>query len=196
MRIRTIAIIMGALLLVAQMAQTQETSQVERKGFVFGTSLGIAHSNITFPNTSENFTDLALDLKIGYMINPRLALLLTSNVSIYDYSGLGRDRKRDFGVLSPSVKYWLHNRLWILGGIGIGGDNPVFWDIKNPDADSLETQYYSGLGLVASTGYELFQLNNQLIIDIKGRAMYRKLKIQEENNSGFSFGLLLGINFY
>jgi len=60
---------------------------------------------LRFPDESESFSDLGIDLKVGYMINTNLAILLTSIVSIYDYTGFGRDRKRDFGVLAPSIQY-------------------------------------------------------------------------------------------
>lgn len=195
MRLKTI-IIVTCTVLSFQYSQAQEASSFQRKGFVIGTSLGFANTNLKFPAKSENFSNLGLDFKIGYMINPRLALLLTSNVSIYDYSGFGRNRKRDFGVLAPSVQYWLNKKLWLLGGIGIGGDNPVFWDIKSPDEDPLETKYFSGFGFVSSIGYELFRLNNNLVVDIKARVMYRNVKLQEGDTTGLSYGILMGINFY
>ncbi len=195
MKINSIVLAICAICFT-QTINAQEASDFQRKGILFGTSVGLANSKLNFPDNSEMQTDLGMDLKVGYMLNPRLAILLTSNVSIYDYSGFGRDRKRDFGVLSPSIQYWLKDKLWILGGIGIGGDNPVFWDIENPDIEPLETTYYSGLGLVASAGYELYQSNNNFTIDIKGRIMYRKVNLQEGNTIGISFGILVGINFY
>jgi len=178
------------------LTDAQESQPIEKKGFIFGTSFGIANSGLKFPSMSQRFTDLGLELKIGYRLNPKLAILLNSNISIYDYSGLGRDRKRDFGVLSPSIQYWISDKLWLLGGIGIGGDNPVFWDIQSPDTDPLETKYYSGLGIVSSIGYEVFRINKKIIIDLKLRAMYRKVELQEGNTSGFSYGVLAGLNLY
>ena len=174
----------------------QENQIFERKGFVFGASLGEATTNLTFPDKMQNDIDLAIDLKIGYMIKPQIAILLTSTVSIYDYSGFGRNRKRDFGVLAPALQYWLSNRFWVQGGLGIGGDNPVFWDIENPDNDALETKYYSGLGLMTSVGYEIYRSKKNFTIDVKVRAMYRNVDLQEGNTSGFSYGILVGCNFY
>ena len=182
--------------LFSQTIGAQVKTDFKRQGLVFGTSLGLANSKLDFPDRSEMQTDLGIDLKIGYMVKPRIAILLMSNVSIYDYSGFGRDRKRDFGVLSPSIQYWLKDKLWLLGGIGIGGDNPVFWDIENPDTEPLETKYYSGLGIVGSAGYELFQSNDNFTIDIKGRIMYRTVSLQEGDTTGISYGILVGFNFY
>lgn len=195
MRFKIILLAMCSIFF-AQTIVAQVKTDFQRKGFVFGTSLGIANSKLDFPDKSEMQTDLGIDLKIGYMLNPRIAILLMSNVSIYDYSGFGRDRKRDFGVLSPSIQYWLKDKYWISGGIGIGGDNPVFWDIENPDIEPLETKYYSGLGIFGSAGYELFQSKNNFTIDIKGRIMYRKVSLQEGGTTGISYGILVGFNFY
>jgi len=195
MRLKPIAIFFYIVFLTQNLLG-QENSKFQRKAFIFGTSFGVANSNLKFPDRSGNQTDIGLDLKVGYMLNSRLAILLTSNVSIYDYSGFGRDRKRDFGVLAPSLQYWVKDKLWLLSGLGIGGDNPVFWDIENPDTDPLESKYFSGLGFVASVGYELFQSNRNFTIDIKGRLMYRNVNLQEGDTTGTSYGILVGINFY
>jgi len=173
-----------------------QDNQFTRKGFVFGTSTGAAFSSLTFPNKKQAQFNLGLDFKLGYMIKPNLALLFTSNVSIYNYSGFGRNRQRDFGILAPSVQYWVNDKLWLLGGIGIGGDNPVFWDIKKPDLNPLETKYYSGVGIVSALGYELFQSKKNLAIDLKAKFMYRNVKLQEGKTNGVSVGLLVGINLY
>lgn len=137
----------------------------------------------------------ALDAKLGYLINPDFALLLTTNVSVYDYSGFGRNRKRDFGVLAPAVQYWLNDQFWILGGVGLGGDNPVFWDIRNPDNDPLETKYYPGLGIVSAVGYEIYQ-RKSFAIDLKAKITYRNVRLQEGKTNGVSFAFLLGVNLY
>ena len=195
MRFKTIATIICTILLM-QTGNTQEEAGFQRKGFVFGLSIGESTSSLTFPDKSVDQTNLGLGFKIGYMLDPNWAILLTSNVSIYDYSGFGRDRKRDFGVLAPSVQYWVSNKLWLLGGFGMGGDNPVIWDIKDVDNDPLETKYYAGLGLVASVGYEIYRSKTNFTVDVKLRTMYRKVEMQEGNTTGFSYGVLLGINFY
>ena len=175
----------------------QEDKAIHRKGFVFGTSYGTGYSILKFPDNGQGELGFALDVKLGYMIKPDIALLLTTNVSIYDYSGFGRDRKRDFGILAPSIQYWLNDKFWLLGGIGLGGDNPVFWDIdfENVDNDPLETKYYNGLGLVTAVGYEFYQRKN-VTLDLKTKISYRNVEMQEGKTNGVSFALLLGINFY
>lgn len=175
----------------------QGDKSIQRKGFVFGTSYGTGYTILNFPDKNQSELGFALDVKLGYMIKPDLALLLTTNVSIYDYSGFGRDRKRDFGILAPSIQYWVNDKFWLLGGIGLGGDNPVFWDIdfENVDNDPLETKYFNGLGLVTAVGYEIYQRKN-MALDVKTKISYRNVEMQEGKTNGVSFALLLGINFY
>ena len=183
------------LLGISTLSYSQTEKNIKRKGIVFGTSYGFGSIFQSFPNKKQNDVDLALELKLGYMLQSNLALLISSNVSVYNYSGFGRNRKRDFGILAPSVQYWINNKLWILGGIGLGGDNPVFWDIKNPDTDSLETKYYSGSGLVTAVGYEIYQKSN-FALDLKIKVSYRNVEMQEGKTDGLAVAILLGINFY
>lgn len=182
-------------LMFCQNAFSQSDNTIQRKGFVFGTSYGTGYSVLKFPDKNQSELGFALDLKIGYMIKPNLALLLSTNVSIYDYSGFGRDRKRDFGILAPAAQYWINDKFWVLGGIGLGGDNPVFWDIKNADTDPLETKYYNGLGFIVATGYEVYQRKN-FAVDLKGKVSYRNVEMQEGKTNGVSFAFLVGINLY
>lgn len=187
--ITTILLVSFTILCHAQDEQT-----FKRKGFVFGTSIGISSSIQSFPNKSQNDIDFGFDLKLGYMIKPTLAILLTSNVSGYEYSGIGRTRKRDFGVLAPSIQYWFKERFWLLGGIGLGLDAPIFFDIKNPETNKVETEYHNGLGLVVAIGYEIYQ-GKKITFDLKARMTYRNVNITEGKTKGISPSLLVGINF-
>lgn len=189
------AIITILLLSFTIVSYAQNEQAIIKKGFVFGTSIGISNSIQSFPNTSQNDIDFGLDFKLGYMIKPNIAILLTSNVSGYEYSGIGRTRKRDFGVLAPSLQYWFKERFWVLGGIGLGLDAPVFFDIKDPETNKEDIEYYSGLGIVGAIGYDIYQVKN-FVIDLKARITYRNVNITEGKTSGVSPSLLIGINFY
>ena len=173
----------------------QKNDTFVRKGFIFGLSSGAAYSNINFPNKTARSIDFALDAKVGYMLKPNLAMLVITNVSIYNYEGFGRSRKRDFGLLALGMQYWIKPKLWLLAGLGLGGDNPVFFDIKNPETDPLETKYYNGIGLVAAVGHEIYQRNN-FAIDVKTKLTFRDVKMLEGNTNGWSFSILLGCNLY
>lgn len=188
-------IVTVCLIGIASFSYSQNKEIINRKGFIIGTSIGVSHSIQSFPNKSQNNTDFGFDLKFGYMVKPKIALLVTSNVSGYDYIGIGRPRKRDFGVLAPTIQYWLGDRFCGLVGIGLGIDAPVFFDIEDPENHKEETQYHIGLGTVLAIGYEFYQ-GKKIAIDFKARITYRNVNITEGKTTGVSPSILIGINFY
>lgn len=171
----------------------QTTTDITRKGVVFGIASGIANSNLNFPSKNQNNTNLALNWKIGYSLNPKLALLLNGSVSIYEYDLTDRKRLRDFGGIFASGQYFITNRFWTLAGIGLGTDAPVFYDLE-PE-NEIETKYYFGFGAISSIGYEIFQKKN-FSIDLQARINYSHVKLPIGNTGGFTTALLLGINLY
>lgn len=171
----------------------QSKNENQRKGLVFGFSTGIANSNLNFPTKNQNNTNLALNWKIGYMLNPKLAVLLNGAVSIYEYDLSDRKRLRDFGGVFASTQYFVSDKLWILGGIGIGTDAPVFYDLK-PE-NEIETKYYSGIGAVSSIGYEIYRKKN-FALDLQARINYSSVSLPIGKTNGFTTAILLGINFY
>ena len=179
------------LLNISAIAQTK--TDTTRKGIVFGISSGIANSNLIFPSKVQNNTNLALNWKIGYMLNPKLALLLNGAVSIYEYDLSDRKRLRDFGGVFVSSQYFVSDKLWILGGVGVGTDAPVFYDIK--PKNTIETKYYSGFGAISSVGYEIFRRKN-FALDLQARINYSSVNLPIGKTNGFTTALLLGINFY
>lgn len=184
-----ILLFFGLLFSISTIAQTDAT----RKGFVFGFSTGIANSNLKFPSKNQNNTNLAINWKVGYMLNPKLALLLNGAVSVYDYDLSDRKRLRDFGGVFASTQYFLSDKFWVLGGIGIGTDAPVFYDLK-PE-NEVETKYYSGIGLISSIGYEIYRKNN-FALDLQARINYNNVNLPIGKTSGLTTGLLIGVNFY
>lgn len=171
----------------------QTKNETKRKGLVFGTSIGIANSNLNFPTKNQNNTNLALNWKVGYMLNPKLAILINGAVSIYEYDLTDRKRLRDFGGVFASAQYFATDKIWVLGGIGIGTDAPVFYDLK-PE-NTVETKYYSGLGLVSTVGYEFYRKKN-FALDLQARINYSSVNLPIGKTNGFTTALLLGINFY
>jgi hypothetical protein len=171
----------------------QSENQILRKGVVFGLSTGIANSTIHFPIKNQNNTNLAINWKVGYMLNPKLAVLLNGAVSIYEYNLSERKRLRDFGGVFASAQYFITDKFWALGGVGVSTDAPVFYDVK-PE-NTLETNYYSGIGVITSVGYEIYRYKN-FAIDLQARINYSKVNLPIGNTTGFTTALLVGINFY
>lgn len=181
------------LLAYSTIANAQNEPSNYRSGILIGTSVGISSLNLKFPAQSLTNNGPALNWKVGYSLNPKFAIVLNGSVSIYNYNSIGRPRKRDFGGVFPSVQYWISERFWFLGGVGLGTDAPVFYDIKPENKDELK--YHTGFGLISSVGYEIYGTKN-FTIDIQAKIGYSSVNLPEGKTNGFSTGLLLGINFY
>lgn len=176
-------------------AAAQSSSSIERKGFVIGASLGAANAWHRFPSTTQHTFDFAFGLKAGWMAAHRTAILLSSSVTGYDYSGTGRARKRDFGIVAPSVQQWINEKAWIMGGAGLAVDAPVFFDIRDAEESEWETKYFTGFGFVISAAYEMLQ-KKSWAINLEARCTYRNVRLHEGRSTGISPGLLVGVSFY
>ena len=171
----------------------QNKEEINREGFMFGFSTGIANSRLNFPSKNQNNTNLALNWKVGYMLNPKLAVLINGAVSVYEYDLSDRKRLRDFGGVFASAQYFTTDKFWVLGGIGIGTDAPVFYDLK--PKNTVETKYYSGIGVVSSVGYEIYRKKN-FALDLQARVNYSNVNLPIGKTNGITTALLVGINFY
>ncbi len=171
----------------------QNNNEINRKGFMFGVSSGIANSRLSFRTTNQNDINLALNWKMGYVLNPKLTVLINGAVSVYQYDLSDRERLRDFGGVFASAQYFVSNKFWTLGGVGVGTDAPVFYDI-NPEKTN-ETNYYSGIGIISGAGYEVYRKKN-FAIDVQARLNYGSVKLSIGRTNGFTTALLIGINFY
>ena len=180
-------------LLFSITAIAQTKTNVTRRGIVFGFSSGIANSNLKFPTRNQNNTNLALNWKIGYMLNPKLALLLNGAASIYEYNLTDRKRLRDFGGIFITAQYFVSEKWWILSGAGLGTDAPVFYDLKAEN--KIETKYYTGFGAIATIGHEFYRKKN-FIMDLQARINYSNVNLPIGKTNGLTTALLLGINFY
>lgn len=184
-------IVISFMLCITAFGQTK--NEIKRKGLVFGTSFGIANASMNFPTKKQNTTNLAINWKVGYMINSKFALVVNGAVSVYEYDLTDRKRLRDFGGVFASTHYFITDKFWALGGIGIGTDAPVFYDLKpeNP----IETKYYSGIGAISSVGYEIYRKKN-VTLDIQARINFSRVNLPMGKTNGFTAAILLGINFY
>ena len=171
----------------------QKNNTFERKGFVFGTALGVSALSLKFQNKpTQNEIALSFpNFKIGAMISPNTALILYLPGSIYTYKNEGRERDRGFEAITPSVQYWFRDRFWVLGGAGLGMDAPAFYDIKN----ETERKFYFGGSALAATGYEVWR-KGKCTLDLQARVHYGTAKFPEGVRSGLAFSIMVGFNWY
>lgn len=139
----------------AQNADSETTTQ--RDGFIFEFVVGGGIISIedsagiqTFDKSQGTF--VFPDLKFGYMLNERLAITASLPGNIYEF----QDNDRNFGAFIPSVQYWVKDRWWIHGGIGLAIDSPALYDIE----DNVNDDWNFGAAVMASTGYEIYKKKN------------------------------------
>ena len=166
---------------------------IERKGFVFGFGIGggvisIADSNDEVPFDEAQFGISLPNLKFGWMLNDYLAILATFPGMIYDYEG----KDRSFEAFIPSVQYWVNDRWWINGGIGLAMDFPALYEV-----DDLKNEDWNFGGAVAlSTGFELVQ-NKRYALDLQTKLQMGRVHLDnDEHRDGVSFSIGLGFNWY
>ena len=139
----------------AQSTDSEITTQ--RQGFIFEFTIGGGIISIedsagiqTFDKSQGTF--VFPDLKFGHMLNENLAITLSMPGNIYDF----QDNDRHFGGFIPSLQYWVKERWWIHGGIGLAIDSPALYDIKDNENDDFNFC----CAVMASTGYEIYKKKN------------------------------------
>jgi len=182
-------------MVIMPLTKAQDTTgkKFEKKGFLFGTSLGVSFVQLNFKSQPihREVSGSFPNFKIGTMVSNRLAVLVYLPGSIYKYKLAGRERDRGFEAILPSIQYWVNNKWWVLAGAGIGLDAPAFYDIKTEE----ERKFYLGKSFSIGAGYDVYQ-NRKFAIDIQGRAHFGDAKFPEGNRSGMAFNVLVGFNWY
>ncbi len=169
-----------------------ETSLIERKGFVFGFGVGGGVISISDSGQEEPFSEAQFggsfpNLKIGWMVNDRLAILgLYSGLS-YEY----QDKDRTFDAFMPSVQYWLQNRWWVNAGAGLAMDFPAIYE------DNIKHEDWNFGGAVAfSTGYELVQ-KKKFALDLQTQVMMGWSNLDNgDDRDAVVLSIGIGFNWY
>lgn len=133
---------------------TNQESMTQRDGFIFEFVVGGGVISLedsagiqTFEKSQGTF--VFPDLKLGYMLNEKLAITISMPGNIYEF----QDNDRNFGGFIPSVQYWVKDRWWIHGGFGLAIDSPALYDIK----DNVNDDWNFGHAVMLSTGYEIYK---------------------------------------
>ena len=190
---KSLLILILSNLFIFAHAQTSTEKTTNKKGFIFGTAFGASFINLNFePRQTQNEISASLpNFKIGTMISKRSALFVYLPGSIYTFNDSGRKRDRGFEGIIPSFQYWIKERWYILGGVGLGMDAPAFYDIKNEE----ERKFYFGTTVIAGTGYEFWQ-KGKFAMDIQSRMHYGSVDVAEGKLNGLAFSVLIGFNWY
>jgi len=146
-----------ALALVSSMTYAQNTdieTSTQRGGFIIEFSIGGGLISLEDSEGIQTFdksqgTFVFPDLKLGYMLNKKLAITAAMPGNIYEF----QDNDRHFGSFIPSLQYWVKDSWWIHGGIGLAIDSPALYDIK----DDVNDEWNFGTAVMVSTGYEIYK---------------------------------------
>lgn len=155
--LRTICVAFALVSSITYAQDTNPETATQRDGFIFEFVAGGGLISLedsagiqTFDKAQGTF--VFPDLEFGYMLNDRLAITAVLPGNIYEF----QDNDRHFGGFIPSVQYWVKDRWWIHGGIGLAIDAPALYDIK----DNVNDDWNFGCAVMASTGYEIYKKKN------------------------------------
>ena len=176
-------------------AQNNSTfdSTSKRDGFIFEFSLGGGVISIEDSEGLQTFdkSQGAIsfpELKFGYMLNDKLALTLSMPGNIYEF----QDNGRHFGGFIPSVQYWVKDRWWIHGGVGLAVDSPALYDIK----DNVNDDWNFGCAVMASTGYEIYKKNN-FALNVQSKLMMGRAFLKgDAHRDAVTFNIGLGFSWF
>ena len=188
---RHICILYFVLWITNSFAQTHaERHAVDRKGFVIGFGIGAGLLTLNQNDSkSATFSTTLPNLKLGLMVNKRLALLATLPGANYKYNG----KDRGFEALVIAGQYWVRDNLWVLGGSGLTFDAPAFYTVKEPKS----ADFNIGLpALTFATGYEIWH-KGRFGLDLQYRLFFGKSNLPNDTQrKGISNMFVLGFNWY
>lgn len=170
-----------------------KSNPIKREGFILGLSAGGGVISIS-DKGQENPFDKAQggislpNLKFGWMLSEHMAILGSFTGITYTFEG----EDRSFDAFMPSVQYWIKDRWWLNGGVGLAMDFPAFYE----DTDSEGEDFHFGCAAAISTGYEIHRKNN-FAIDLQSKIHLGRVFMEnDQHRDGAAFSLGIGFNWY
>ena len=192
LKIDFMALMLTSIVGFAQSNSTIETNS-KRDGFIFEFSLGGGVISIEDSEGIQTFdkSQGAIsfpELKFGYMLNDNLAITASIPGMIYEF----QNNDRHFGGFIPSVQYWVKDRWWIHGGVGLAIDSPALYDIK----DNVNDDWNFGCAVMASTGYEFYKKKN-FALNVQSKiVMGRTFLDGDVHRDAVTFNIGLGFSWF
>ena len=184
-------------LLISTMTIAQKNSMnkstYQREGFMFEFGLGGGLISIEDSQSLQTFdkSQRAIsfpEIKVGYLLNDKLAITITLPGMIYEF----QNNDRHFGGFIPSVQYWIRDRWWVQGGLGLAIDSPALYDIK----DNINDDWNFGCAVMASTGYEVYSKKN-FVLNIQSKlVMGRAFLDGDIHRDAVTFNIGLGFCWF
>ncbi|MFK7811233.1 MAG: hypothetical protein AB8B59_01990 [Maribacter sp.] len=186
-----------AFILMSTMAFAQNNTNAQnsfnREGFMFEFGLGGGIISIEDSAGPQSFDDTQgagtfPELKLGYMLNNRLAITVSAPGMIYTFN----DNDRHFGAIVPSLQYWVKDRWWIHAGAGLAIDSPALYDIE----DNVNDDWNTGIAVMASTGYEVYR-KNKFALNVQSKLLVGGVKLNNNiDREVVQFSLGIGFSWF
>ena len=169
-------------------AQTNLNNKIERKGFIYGIGFGAGVLTLKTNDTiTVAFSPTLPNIKVGYMVNNRLAICALLPGAVYKYNG----NTRGFEGFQLAVQYWVKENWWVLGGTGLTFDAPAFYVVKDPKKAEFNTGFPS---FSLATGYEIYH-KGKFVIDLQYRIFLGKSNLPNNGSrEGVSNMFIIGFN--
>ncbi len=169
--------------------QTESPSTDTERRLIFGLGIGMGTLELNTNDSIENSLALSLpNIKIGYKLNHRLALMVLLPGANYEY----QEKDRGFEGILLAGQYWVSDDWWLLAGAGLTFDAAAFYTVEDPSQAEF---YFGAPALSAATGYEIYE-KGRFKLDLQYRYFYGESKIA---NDGFRRGsahmFILGFNW-
>jgi hypothetical protein len=135
---------------------------IHRRGFIFGFSLGAGTMGCSDCGGSDTLGGLSLELHLGGMLTPRVALMFDGSGVVHTFEGGG---SLTHVVDTVALQVWAADRLWLKGGLGIG-------QLTASESESSSTlRSETRAAAMLAIGVELFQgRSSALDLQLRGAA--------------------------
>jgi len=163
-------------------APVQQPVGIQRSGFVFGFSLGAGSFNCDSCSDADALSGVGLDIHLGGMITPTVALM-------FDGWGVGHPLDGGGNIIhvmdTVAVQGFVSPQFWIKGGVGAGQ-----LSISDDRGDTV-ARSDTGFGVFGAAGFEVFQ-GSRFALDLQ----LRLGTVKYDGGSVNMGALTVGANWY
>ena len=162
---------------------------VVRDGFTIGASIGLGGINDSSCDDCDALGGLALELHLGGMLTPRLALIGDASMIAHGDEGYALTQ----GILAVAAQWWILEKVWLKGGLGVGRVTEV---IELPGGGELRGED-EGTGVLLGVGIE-FLSSGDFTLDAQLRFAVLRYRddVADEGYTLSNTSLHLGFNWY
>jgi hypothetical protein len=179
--------ILAVILMITTTAFSQNKKDFTREGFVFGVGLG-AGVHMVKDATHGRFT--TPNIKIGAMVNPKLAVLLMAPGGAHKQDG----EQRAFEGLIPTAQYWFTDKFFVNAGVGMAIETTPFYKVNYSEG---APKFNRGFGFTASIGQELLQWSTNKTLDAQLRVLYGNVAFEDQSKKdNLAIDFVIGFNLY